>query len=146
MIRLLLLLLLPICAAAEGRLEDPRRWGLATVNPHGNRFEIDYANPAVHRWWSAPSARNIYATLGESDTRYAVQYYERYVNNLLEGSDFYDTFGTHLGRGWMVYNWSQEQPLPRGSRIDKDMGETPISVSLAVSWSLAIVGRVATTV
>ena len=123
MVRILLLLLLPICAAAQGRLEDPRRWGLATVNPHGNPFEIDYASPVVHRWYGLRHLPETYMQPWyESDTRYAVHYYERYVNNLLEGSDFYDTFGTHLGRGWMVYNWSQEQPLPRGSRIDKDTG------------------------
>ena len=58
----------------------------------------------------------------QSTTRYAKEPYTRYVDNLLEGRSFYDTFGTFLGRGWMVYNWSQEQPLPRGSRIDKDAG------------------------
>ena len=113
MILILLLLLLPICAAAQGRLEDPRRWGLATVNPHGNRFEIDYANPAVHRWYGLRHLPETYMQPWyESDTRYAVQYYERYVNNLLEGSDFYDTFGTHLGRGWMVSGHSFRGAVP----------------------------------
>ncbi len=122
-LRVLLLLLLPIGAGAQGRMEDGRHWGLSTVNPYGNRFEIDYISPAVHRWYGLRHLPETYMhPWYESDTRYAVQGYERYVNNLLEGSDFYDTFGTHLGRGWMVYNWSQDQPLPRGSRIDKDTG------------------------
>ena len=84
---------------------------------------MDYVRPAVHRWYGLRHLPETYMhPWYESDTRYAVQHYERYVNNLLEGGDLYDTFGTHLGRGWMVYNWSQEQPLPRGSRIDKDTG------------------------
>ncbi len=120
---LLLLALLPLAAAAQGRIEDAQNWGLATVNPYGNRFEIDYAKPAVHKWYSQRQLPETYMRPWyASDTRYATDPYKRYVNNLLEGSDFYDTFGTYLGRGWLVYNWSQQQPLPRGSRIDKDTG------------------------
>jgi hypothetical protein len=117
------LLLLPVCALAQGRIEDELHWGLATVNPYGNRFEIDYVSPSVHKWYGQRHLPETYmGPWYQSDTRYAVEHYDRYVNNLLEGSDSYDTFGTYIGRGWLVYNWSQEQPLPRGSRIDKDTG------------------------
>jgi len=122
MLRLLALLcLLPTLAQSQPVLRDQREWGQASINPYGNRFEIDYLSPAVHHWYGQRHLPETYMKPWYAEqTNYAVEPYGRYVNHLLEGRDFYDTFGTHLGRGWRVYNWSQEQPLPRGSRIDKN--------------------------
>ncbi len=122
MLRLLFLLLwlVPLLASAQTSTRDGRHWGLATINPYGNRFEIDYLSPAVHHWYGQRHLPETYMKPWYAGhTNYAAEPYGRYVNHLLEGSDFYDTFGSYLGRGWRVYNWDQEQPLPRGSRIDK---------------------------
>ena len=27
-------------------------WGNAAIMPHGERFEIDYVSPAIHKWYS----------------------------------------------------------------------------------------------
>ena len=108
---------------SQSYMENSQYWGLETLNPYGNRFEIDYNQPAIHKWYGPRHIPETYMQPWyQSTTLYATEPYTRYVDNLLEGRSFYDTFGTFLGRGWMVYNWSQEQPLPRGSRIDKDAG------------------------
>ena len=114
--RLFFLLALPTLVLAQ----TDREWGLATINPYGNRFEIDYLSPAVHHWYGQRHLPETYMKPWySSQTYYARDPYGRYVDHLLEGRDYYDTFGTHLGRGWRIYNWDQEQPLPRGSRIGK---------------------------
>ena len=126
MLRLLFLLLwlVPLLASAQTSTRDGRHWGLGTINPYGNRFEIDYLSPAVHHWYGQRHLPETYMKPWyAAQTNYAVEPYGRYVDHLLEGRDFYDTFGTHLGRGWGVYNWSQEQPLPRGSRLASWGGE-----------------------
>ena len=53
------------------------------------------------------------------DTGYAEGDDRRYVAQLLEGSEWYDSFGTSLGRGWLVYSWNQIQSDSQGSVIMK---------------------------
>lgn len=118
-----LLLIAPFRICAQESFLNSRPWGLGTVNPHGLDFEIEQVSPAVHKWYGLRHLPETYMQPWyASDTRYAREDYTRYVSRLLEGQEFYDTFGSSLGRGWMVYNWVQEQPLPRGSRIDKIRG------------------------
>lgn len=85
-----------------------------------NGFEIDYVAPRVRKvrgpqnlpeTWTGP-------WYGQGDD-YSRQSYQRYVNASLEGPQVYDAFGNSLGRNWHVYSWTQEQPTPRGSFIDK---------------------------
>ena len=98
-------------------------WGMAAIHPQGERFELEYVNPSLHKWYGP---RHLLETHVEPwhavHTRYATELYTRYVDRLLEGEMAYDTFGNPLGRGWLVYNWVQEQPLARGSSIDKKLG------------------------
>ena len=58
-------------------------------------------------------------------TSYTRQPYSRYVNRLLEGDDFYDVFGQPIGRGWLVYTWTQSQPQASGSQLFKRPPEDP---------------------
>ena len=98
-------------------------WGNAAIMPHGERFEIDYVSPAIHKWYSPRFISETYMqSWYSSDTNYSSIQYKRYLNRLLEGEEHYDSFGNPLGRGWLVYSWEQEQPGPRGSFIDKNLG------------------------
>ena len=75
-------------------------------------------DPQVVR--AALLARDLYGTLVTNQgSNFARDTYLRYISLILEGDETYDTFGTPLGRGWLVYNWQQEQPGARGSFIDK---------------------------
>ena len=84
------------------------------------RFGVEYILPEVHKWY-AP--RHIFETYSDPwyvrDTGYAEGDYRRYVAQLLEGSEWYDNFGTSLGRGWLVYSWNQIQSASQGSVIMK---------------------------
>ena len=84
------------------------------------RFGVEYTLPEVHKWY-AP--RHIFETYSDPwyvrDTGYAEGDYRRYVAQLLEGSEWYDSFGTSLGRGWLVYSWNQIQSASQGSVIMK---------------------------
>jgi hypothetical protein len=113
-----LLLLAVWCRPSIGQAYD---WGLVSGNRLGPRFETEYVEPAVHRWYGLRHLPETYVhPWYRSATGYARQPYERYVNSLLEGDEIYDSFGSRLGRGWLVYDWRQRQAQPRGSLINKD--------------------------
>ena len=103
-----------VCAQSpeDGTLGQPR-----LTAP---RFEIDYITPELHKWYDP---RNLLESYWQpwytTNARYARQPYSRYVDRLLEGDDFYDVLGSPLGRGWLVYSWTQQQPQSRGSNIIK---------------------------
>jgi len=84
------------------------------------RFGVEYVLPEMHKWY-AP--RHLFETYSDPwyvrDTGYAEGDYRRYVAQLLEGSEWYDSFGTSLGRGWLVYSWNQIQSASQGSVIMK---------------------------
>ena len=78
------------------------------VAPEVHKVYVPIHLPEYHRYrW--------YAT----DTRYARDFYRRYLNRQLEGDEWYDSFGNHLGRGWLVYSWEQQQSLRNGSFLRK---------------------------
>ena len=56
-------------------------------------------------------------------TNYARAYYRRYVDPIQEGDFFYDLYGRFLAKGWLVYDWRQQQPVSsEGSGILKARG------------------------
>ena len=86
----------------------------------GPRFGAEYILPEIHKWY-AP--RHLFETYTQpwyrQEGNYAEGDYRRYVDQLLEGSQWYDSFGTSLGRGWLVYSWTQTQAASQGSVIMK---------------------------
>ena len=84
------------------------------------RFESEYVSPQVHKWYSPRHLLETYwQPWYQTAAAYARQPYSRYVNRLLEGDEFYDALGSPVGRGWLVYSWTQQQPQARGSEILK---------------------------
>ncbi len=105
----------------QGRSFEHARWGLATERDPGLHFAPEFVSPSLHKWYGLRHFPETYAQAWHAtDTRYSRRPYERYIDSGLEGQKLYDPFGNALGRGWLVYNWNQEQPAPRGSLIDKD--------------------------
>ncbi len=90
------------------------------------RFQLEYVEPQLHRWYQPRHlAETYWQPWYAVDTQYARQPYSRYVNRLLEGDDFFDVFGEPIGRGWLVYTWTQYQPQASGSQIFKRPPEDP---------------------
>ena len=84
----------------------------------GPSFGGDYVLPELHKWYGPRQLRETYAQPWYTrESFYAGEGYRRYVNQLLEGANYYDRFGTSHGRGWLVYNWIQTQTAARGSAI-----------------------------
>lgn len=76
--------------------------------------------PSMHKWYAPRYLAETYARPWYAvDTFYAQETYRRYVDQLLEGDEWYDRFGRSLGRGWLVYSWEQQQSLRSGSQIWK---------------------------
>ncbi|MEW6751657.1 MAG: hypothetical protein AB1505_11885 [Candidatus Latescibacterota bacterium] len=83
-------------------------------------FEMEYVVPEVHKYYAPAHLLESYTRPWYAvETRYAQTPYRRYLDRLLEGYDAYDALGTPLGRGWLVYSWTQQQPQVRGSDIVK---------------------------
>ena len=94
--------------------------GNGLVGEGSPRFGLDFAVPELHKWYGPRQLHETYARPWyATDAFYAEDGYRRYVEQLLEGSQWYDSFGTSLGRGWLVYNWTQTQPSAQGSVLRK---------------------------
>ena len=109
-------------AQSSGATPGATRWAL----PSGlvAKFGVEDVTPEVHKAFVSIHLPEYglyprYLT----DRRYSRDLYRRYVDRTLEGDEWYDGFGNHLGRGWLVYNWEQNQPLRNGSFIRKDPAE-----------------------
>ena len=117
----LFLLLTCTTAYPQIRVVDRNLLGLPEYNIAAPRFAMEHVAPEVHKWYAPRHLVESYMRPWYvTDTQFGREVYKRYVDQVLEGDDWYDTFGTPLGRGWLVYNWQQQQPLRNGSQLFKD--------------------------
>ncbi|MBM3280609.1 MAG: hypothetical protein FJY95_21405 [Candidatus Handelsmanbacteria bacterium] len=114
----LLLLAAPLQAQYLGR--PPGVLGAGRQAEIAPGFGMAFEEPVVHRYYAPRQLVDSYLRpwyAGEGG--YARDLYRRYVDVSLEGEEWYDSFGTPLGRGWLVYSWTQQQQAPLGSQILK---------------------------
>ena len=110
-------------ALAGAQVSDPLHWGVAQRGAHTESFEMSYMSPAIHKWYEPRYLPETYMSPWYArGSNFARDSYRRYLSLILEGDETFDNFGKSLGRGWLVYNWSQEQAGSRGSFIDKRGG------------------------
>ena len=108
---------------AGAQTSSPLYWSAVQRGLSSETFEMSYISPAIHKWYEPRYLPETYmAPWYARGTNFADDAYRRYISLILEGDETFDTFGKRLGRGWLVYNWSQEQPGSRGSFIDKRRG------------------------
>ena len=101
------------------RLGTIKRGGKVSFEPTGPGVLFDALDPVVRKWYVP---QELYAEYGWSSreySNYANQLYQRYVSTALEGDYFYDIYGNYLMRGWLIYDWRQENPQPFGSMVEK---------------------------
>ena len=83
-------------------------------------FELEAVTPEVHKWYVP---RHLPVTFDptwyHSQSNYALGTYQRYVSAELEGLVWYDQLGHPVERGWLLYEWQQEQAQAKGSSIWK---------------------------
>ncbi|MEE2832821.1 MAG: hypothetical protein VYD18_10735 [Candidatus Latescibacterota bacterium] len=119
--RLALALLVGVAPAwSQSRLLQQGNYALPTGMGLQPQFDLEKVSPVVHEWYAPQhlfesQVRPWYV----NDTQYARETYVRYVDQLLEGFEHFDTFGRSLGRGWLVYNWQHVRNERNGSLIDK---------------------------
>ncbi|MBH81144.1 MAG: hypothetical protein CMQ49_11620 [Gammaproteobacteria bacterium] len=116
------LLLLVLAASVYGQDRRlGRRWGAEiTYEPRGPGVLFDALDPTVKKWYVPQELFVDYGWNQSQYSNYARENYERYVNTSIEGEPFYDLYGNYLTRGWLVYDWTQNQPTQFGSSIFKD--------------------------
>jgi hypothetical protein len=101
------------------RLGTVQRGGKVTFEPKGPGVLFDALDPVVRKWYVP---QELYAEYGWRQWQYgnyARDNYQRFVNTAIEGNYFYDMYGNFLTRGWLVYDWREEAPLPFGSSLEK---------------------------
>ena len=84
------------------------------------RSQLAHVRPEVHKFYRPRHlSQNTGVPWYSTDTRYSRQLFRRYVDKDLEGELWYDYFGNPIERGWLLYQWTQEQEHPRGSAVWK---------------------------
>jgi hypothetical protein len=117
---------LVLSAPASSQREDfgsrlgLQRGGEVTFEPTGPGILFNALDPAVRKWYVPQELQQLYKWQQWEYTNYARNRYQRYVGTDIEGDYFYDLYGTYINRGWLIYDWRQQQPEQFGSTIFKD--------------------------
>ena len=109
-----------VCGQDYGARLGGRRGGEVTFEPKGPGVLFGALDPAVRKWYVPQELYQEYQWKSWEYTNYARTLYERYVDTALEGDYFYDLYGNFVTRGWLIYDWSQQQPQQFGSSVYKD--------------------------
>ena len=75
--------------------------------------------PSVRKWYQPQRLYELYDWRQDQYSNYARNPYQRYNDVFLEGSPFYDIYGSYISQGWRVYNWTEDYPTASGSNIFK---------------------------
>jgi hypothetical protein len=111
----------PLAAQDYGaRLGQVKRGGRVSFEPTGPGVLFDALDPVVRKWYVPQELYHEYRWQQGEYANYARQNYQRYVSTALEGNYFYDVYGNFLTRGWLVFDWRQQNPQPFGSSLYKD--------------------------
>lgn len=102
------------------RLLGIRRGGELTFEPRGPGILFGALDPAVKKWYVPQELFNLYQWKQWEYTNYAKDHYQKYTEIALEGNYWYDIYGNFVTRGWLVYDWKQDQPRQFGSSLYKD--------------------------
>ena len=97
-----------------------QRGGEVSYEPVGSGVIFDALDPAVRRWYVPQELYQLYRWQQWESSNYARDHYQRYVNSDIEGDYFYDLYGSFISKGWLIYDWRQQQPQQFGSALFKD--------------------------
>ncbi len=106
-------------ASDYGNRLGTQRGGANSYEPKGPGVLFNALDPSVRRWYIPQELYEFYGWKQWEYTNYARDRYQRYVSSDIEGDYFYDLYGTFVSRGWLIYDWRQEQPQQFGSSVFK---------------------------
>ncbi len=112
--------MLTVTAAAPqeyGSRLGTQRGGAVSFEPKGPGVLFGALDPSVKKWYIPQELFTDYGWRQWQYSNYAKDEFRRYVNIHREGDYFYDFYGNYIGRGWLIYDWSQNQPGQLGSSI-----------------------------
>ncbi len=101
------------------RLGQVKRGGKVSYEPSGPGVLFDALDPVVRKWYVPQELYTEFGWQAQEYNNYSRALYQRYVDTSLEGDFFYDVYGNFLLRGWLIYDWRQENPQPFGSSLEK---------------------------
>jgi hypothetical protein len=101
------------------RLGQVKRGGKVSFEPTGPGVVFDALDPVLRKWYVPQELYAEYGWQPREYSNYSRDLYQRYVSTAQEGEYFYDVYGNYLMRGWLVYDWRQENPQPFGSAVEK---------------------------
>ena len=101
------------------RLGTVQRGGKVSFEPTGPGVLFDALDPVVRKWYVPQELYAEYGWRQSEYDNYARDTYQRFVSTAIEGNYFYDVYGNFLTRGWLIYDWREEAPLPFGSSLEK---------------------------
>ena len=118
------------------RLGTVKRGGKVSFEPRGPGVLFDALDPAVRKWYIPQELYTEYRWKQWEYSNYARDFYQRYVSTSLEGSYIYDVYGNYLTRGWLVFDWRQQNPQPFGSTLAQkgSLTSEPKDFSLVTRW------------
>jgi len=117
--------LLCACAVSRSEAQDygsrlgAEQGGRVSFEPRGPGVMFGALDPTLRHWMIPQELQSELRWRQWEFTNYARQPYQRYVSTLLEGDYFYDFYGDFVSRGWLIYDWRQDQPNEDGSSIFK---------------------------
>ena len=114
---LLILLASQVEGQEYGNRLGVQRGGKVSFEPRGSGVLFGALDPAIKKWHIPQELFLEYQWRQWEYTNYAREPYQRYVNTSREGDYFYDFYGNFITRGWLIYDWRQDQPQQLGSSI-----------------------------
>ena len=106
------ILMLAVCSADLAPAQEP-------LAPGGPGVLIGALEPALRTWYVPQELYHEFGWEQWHYSNYAKDLYDRYTDINLEGIRYYDIYGRYVTRGWLMYDWSQEQPKDFGSSVFK---------------------------
>ena len=113
------LLAAPLHAQEYGTRLGAAADGGVDYEPAGPGVLFGALDPTLQHWYIPQELYQERRWRQWEFTNYATRGYERYVNTAIEGDYFYDLYGDYVSRGWLVYDWRQDQPNALGSAVYK---------------------------
>jgi len=101
------------------RLGTVKRGGKVSFEPTGPGVLFDALDPVIRKWYVPQELYAEYRWKQWEYSNYARDSYQRYVSTAIEGNYFYDVYGNYLTKGWLIYDWREENPQSFGSSLYK---------------------------
>ena len=103
---------------AEGQFPPAHR-EVEEVGIYGPESHAGAMAPTLRKWLLPQNLYYEYRWRSWDYSNFANVPYLNYVSSEINGARQYNPFGVYISRGWRIFDWTENNPLPAGSRIFK---------------------------